>query len=142
MAAEQEDEARGDRQPLRILVVEDDYLACLDLEASMIEAGLEVVGTASSADEAVELAARLNPTITIMDVRLRGERTGIDAAIEIYRRFAIRSIIASAYDDPSLVRQAQAANPLCWVHKPYQTTALIELVLGFKRDIADRARGE
>lgn len=113
----------------RVLIVEDDYLACIDLEESMLDAGIEVVGTAHSAEQAIELAKQHRPTLIVMDVRLQGQRSGIDAANQIYAELGIRSIIATAYDDPKLSEQVKAARPLYWVHKPYQTQEIIALVL-------------
>jgi two-component system, response regulator PdtaR len=115
----------------RVLIVEDDYLACVDLEESMLDAGIEVVATASSAEQAIELAKQHRPTLIVMDVRLQGERTGIDAAVDIYQMLGIRSIIATAYDDSALSEQARPAHPLHWVHKPYQSSELVALVLQF-----------
>lgn len=110
----------------RVLIVEDDYLASIDLEASLIEAGISVCGLARTADEAIALAGSMRPNAVIMDVRLQGDRSGIDAAIEIYARFKIRSIFATAYDDPALIDQAKDAKPLRWVHKPYQVQNIID----------------
>lgn len=113
----------------RVLIVEDDYLACIDLEESMLDAGIDVVGTAHSAEQAVELAKQHRPTLVVMDVRLQGSRSGIDAAKEIFAELGIRCIMATANDDPRLAEQIAPAHPLSWVHKPYQTQEIIALVL-------------
>jgi DNA-binding NarL/FixJ family response regulator len=113
----------------RVLIVEDDYLACIDLEECMLDVGIDVVGTAHSAEQAIELARKHRPTLIVMDVRLHGERSGIDAAKEIYRELGIRCIMATAYDDPRLAEQLASARPLNWVHKPYQTQEIVALVL-------------
>ena len=72
----------GDTERLapKVLVVEDEALIALDLEARLERLGYHVVGTADEADEACELARRESPDLVLMDIRLRGERDGIDAA--------------------------------------------------------------
>jgi DNA-binding NarL/FixJ family response regulator len=111
----------------RILVVEDDYLVALQAEAALTDAGFEVVGVAASADEAVTLAARERPTIALMDIRLAGERDGIDAAVEIFRNSGIRSIFATAHTDARTRSRAAAAEPLGWLPKPYSPESLVEI---------------
>ncbi len=47
----------------RVLIVEDDYLVALELEHHLREAGLAVVGTAATAEEALDIAARKSPKL-------------------------------------------------------------------------------
>src|ERR671914_540257 len=70
-------------RPARVLLVEDDYFVALELESHLLEAGFVVVGTATTAEEAIVLAASESPELAIMDIRLAGLRDGIDAAIEL-----------------------------------------------------------
>ena len=110
---------------LRVAVVEDEPFVRLDIELALQNAGHHVVGTADTADGAVELAQRQRPEVMIMDVRLRGSRDGIDAAIEIWQRFGIRSVFASANLDASLRARAASANPLGFVDKPFMSSTLV-----------------
>jgi two-component system, response regulator PdtaR len=113
---------------VRILIVEDDYLVGMELEAGLRDAGYEVIGIVTTAEQAVALAGAQRPSLAIMDIRLASERDGIDAAIEIYTRFKIRSIFASAHGDPEVHARAEAACPLGWVAKPYRVETLIREV--------------
>ena len=80
----------------RIVVVVDDVFIRLDLTMHVRSGGHAIVGTADSAAEAVRVVERKSPDLVLMDVRLLGDRDGIDAATEIWRRFAIRSLLVSA----------------------------------------------
>jgi DNA-binding NarL/FixJ family response regulator len=124
LVAEGNDETSRDT-PLRVVVVEDEPFVRLDIELALETAGHQVVGTADSADGAVELAQTQRPDAMIMDVRLHGVRDGIDAAIEIWRRFGIRSVFASANLDKELRARAAAANPLGFVDKPFMSSTLV-----------------
>src|SRR5579871_4568732 len=64
----------------RILIVEDDVLIASEMEAALTDEGFEVAGTASTGKEALQLAASQSPTLVVMDVRLAGDRDGIETA--------------------------------------------------------------
>jgi CheY-like chemotaxis protein len=119
------DEPSSEASALRVGVVEDEPFVRLDIELALQNAGHHVVGAADSADAAVELARLQRPDVMIMDVRLQGTRDGIDAAIEIWQRFGIRSVFASANLDASLRARASAANPLGFVDKPFMSSTLV-----------------
>jgi DNA-binding NarL/FixJ family response regulator len=119
------DEAASPASALRVAVVEDEPFVRLDIELALQTAGHHVVGAADTADGAVELARLQNPDVVIMDVRLQGVRDGIDAAIEIWQRFGIRCVFASANLDASLRARAAAANPFGFVDKPFMTATLV-----------------
>jgi DNA-binding NarL/FixJ family response regulator len=122
--------ARDAAAPERILIVEDDYLVATELEATLAEAGFHVVGVASTADQAVNLARTQQPRLAIVDVRLIGARDGVDAALTLFNELGIRSIFASAHDDADTRERAKAASPIAWLAKPYAPSRLISLIRG------------
>jgi len=109
----------------RVLIVEDDFLIALQIEDMLTAAEMQVVGIASTADQAIVLAAHGRPALAVMDVRLAGDRDGIDVAGELFRRFNIRSIFATATDDPNTRARAVSYAPLGWLTKPYTMTSLL-----------------
>lgn len=111
---------------LRVLIVEDEALISLELEERLLALGLEVVGTAQDAAEAVRMAEATKPDFLTMDVQLIGQRDGVSAALEIYERFGLRSIFISAYGDAQTVKRAQQARPFGWLTKPVTRRDLTE----------------
>jgi DNA-binding NarL/FixJ family response regulator len=111
-----------------ILLVEDDFLVGMEMETGLEEAGYEVAGIAATAEEAIALAAQRRPALAVMDIRLAGDRDGVDAALEIFRTLGIRSIFASAHGDSQTRARAAAAQPLGWVTKPYRVETLLKAV--------------
>src|SRR5689334_6274499 len=79
----------------RILIVEDDLLIASQMETALIDAGFEVTGTASTGKEALHLADTQSPALVVMDIRLAGDRDGIDTALELFRSHGIRCVFAS-----------------------------------------------
>jgi DNA-binding response OmpR family regulator len=112
----------------RILVVEDEYLVAMMVENDLDEAGFNIVGIANSADKAVAMALAERPDLIIMDIRLIGERDGIDAALEIFTKTGIRCLFATAHGDAQSKTRAATASPLGWLQKPYGRAALIGAV--------------
>jgi DNA-binding NarL/FixJ family response regulator len=117
-----------EQAPMRILVVEDDFLIAMQTEAALNDAGFEVVGTARTAEEAVMLAREKRPSLAVMDIRLAGERDGIDAARQLLSEFDIRCIFATAHDDAKTRERAKPFAPLGWLPKPYTASSLVALV--------------
>ena len=112
----------------RVLVVEDDLLIASQAEAALTEAGFDVIGIVTSGEEALALAGRQLPDLAIMDIRLVGDRDGVDTAIELFRTHGVRCIFASAHSDHEARRRAEPAAPLGWLQKPYTMGSLTALV--------------
>ncbi len=112
----------------RILIVEDEMFVAMDIEAAVIKAGHKVVGFAGTAERAVTLADEMRPDLVLMDIRLPGERDGVDAAIEIRQRFDIPSLIISGYSDAETSARAAPARTLGFIAKPFDH-ALLALAL-------------
>jgi DNA-binding NarL/FixJ family response regulator len=118
--------------------VEDEYFVALDIEDALSGVGFTVVGIAATAEEAIRLAGAEMPDMVLMDIRLAGARDGIDAAAEIWGRFGIPSLFATAHSDAGTrVRGNKAASPLGWLTKPYTGS---EVVLAVTQAIA-KVRG-
>ena len=114
--------------PERILVVEDDFLVAMQMESALAEAGFEVVGVAATGEDAVELAITERPRLVVMDVRLAGDRDGIDTALQLFAEQGIRCIFATAHQDEQARRRAAPAVPLGWLQKPYTMPSLVGMV--------------
>lgn len=71
----------------RILIVEDEPLTAFDNEQMLIAAGYEVVATVDRfADAMAELGGDVEIDLILSDVRLAGDRTGVDLAAEAKAR--------------------------------------------------------
>ena len=112
----------------RVLIVEDEVLIALDLERELTTAGFEVVGMAGSAEQAVSVAERERPEAAVMDIRLNGARDGVDAALELWQQFKIRSVFVSGNIDEAMKQRAAAAQPLGFVSKPCRASQIVALL--------------
>jgi CheY-like chemotaxis protein len=73
----------------RIFIVEDEKIVAEDIK-TILETRYDIVGMATSGQEAVAEIKRLHPDLVLMDVRIQGELNGIEVAI----------VIQSFFDDP------------------------------------------
>jgi len=106
---------------------------------------LEVVGEASSGDEAVELAEALRPDVILMDIRMPG-LNGIEATRMIKERFpSIEVLMLTMFQDDQSVFTAMRAGAKGYVLKDADETELLQSIrmVGsggavFSSDIASR----
>ena len=110
------------------MVVEDDFLVAMQMESALTEAGFEVAGVAASGEDAIELAISERPRLVVMDIRLAGDRDGIDTALQLFAELGIRCIFATAHQDEQARKRAAPAAPLGWLQKPYTMTSLVGMV--------------
>ena len=114
--------------PIRVLVAEDEEPlrnAVCDLIAS--EVGLEVVGSVASAEEAIELAAALEPDVAIVDVRMPGGGSGAACGIRD-RSPATRVVALSAYDDRATVVEMIRCGAVGYLVKGIAPDEVIEAI--------------
>src|SRR5437588_8929338 len=112
----------------RILIVEDNYFVAHKCEGALLDAGYDVVDIVETADQAIQAATDRRPELVPMDIYLPGKRDGIEAALEIFQRFGIRSIFASALADAAVKERAESARPLAWLAKPFNDRKLVATV--------------
>lgn len=82
---------------MHALVVEDEPIFRLDLTNRLRALGFEKIHGTAYAEEAVRYAQINHPDIILMDIRLKGSMSGIEAAEWIGKETAIPIIIMSAY---------------------------------------------
>lgn len=102
----------------RILIVEDEFLVAMTIEDALLQAGHEIVGVVRTGEEAVQAGIKLRPDLVLMDIRLAGQMTGIEAAVEL-RVQGIKSLFASSHTDRETRALGENACPVGWLAKPF-----------------------
>jgi two-component system, cell cycle sensor histidine kinase and response regulator CckA len=80
----------------RILIVEDEFLIFEDVKNKVDRLGHTVVAHATTGEAAIEYALQTKPELVLMDVRLRGNMNGIEAARLIRERHLVPLIYVTA----------------------------------------------
>lgn len=79
----------------RILVVEDEYLIAMELEAVLRDAGYQVMGPALDVDAALALLTTDRPDAAILDVNLAGR--WVTPVAKALHEMSVPFILASGY---------------------------------------------
>jgi len=108
----------------KILVVEDEKILAMGLKRKLEIMGYTVTGTASSGQEAVEMAGDGQPDLILMDIVLKGDMDGIDAAQQIISLYNIPVIYITAYADEKILERAMVTEPYGYLIKPFKETEL------------------
>lgn len=102
----------------KILVVEDDMVMAIHIKKMLKKMGFKVVGIALSGDEAIEKAGALKPDLMLMDIVLKGDMDGIEAASEIQNLYDIPVVYLTAYLDDKTYERAKLTKPYGFLTKP------------------------
>lgn len=126
----------------KILIVEDEMVIAMEIEALLEEKGYVVAGMASNGRDAIDKAAELCPDLILMDVLLMGSLTGIDAAHAILATRAIPIIFLTSYADRDIIDKIKTIAPAAYLLKPVRSETLyitIEITL-YRFDMESRLR--
>jgi PAS domain S-box-containing protein len=107
----------------KILLVEDEGIEALDIKRSLNSFGYEVPYVASSGEEAVEKALEIMPDLILMDIFLKGEIDGIEAASKI-KDLNIPVIYLTAHPEELTIERAKLTELYGYMIKPYKPTEL------------------
>ena len=99
-------------RPPRALIVEDEILIALALEAEMKDLGFDVCGLAANARQAIAMAMDDEPDLAVLDIYLNGARDGIETARVLRDLCGVQVVFVTAYsDDEGLTERIQQQVP-------------------------------
>lgn len=116
----------------QILIVEDDMIIAANLSLQLTKLGYDISGIVSKGEDAIDHVQKNNPDIVLMDINLKGNIDGIDAAIAIHLKNEVPIIYLTANHDDVTFGRAKATQPYAFISKPFnkinlqRTIALVE----------------
>lgn len=117
-------EAITQRQRPKVMVVEDEAIIALDIQMQLRHAGFAVTGRAATAARAFRAIERETPDLVLMDIRLRGEMDGVEAASIIRSRYALPVIYLTSHTDQATLTRARATRPHGFLVKPFAISSM------------------
>ena len=116
----------------RILIVEDEHIVAMGIKRMLKGLGYTVTGVASSGEDAISKAESTFPDLVLMDIMLKGELDGVEAAKEIIERFDVPVVYLTAYSDSTILERVKKTGPSGYIVKPFDEKDLhsnIEIAL-------------
>jgi two-component system, response regulator PdtaR len=110
--------------PIRILVVEDDPNVSIVLTARLESLGYQVCGTAETGLDAISGVYRHHPDLVTMDILLKGDMNGIEAAAKIAEGSDVPVIYMTCLSDSQVFERAVNTHPYGYIIKPYDINEL------------------
>ncbi|NJL09500.1 MAG: hybrid sensor histidine kinase/response regulator, partial [Calothrix sp. SM1_7_51] len=92
------------------------------------KSGYAVPGIIAYGEQAIQKVAEFNPDLVLMDVMLKGDITGIEAAEEIINNFQIPVVYLTGLSDNKTLLKAKYTQPFGYVLKPFETIQLITTI--------------
>jgi two-component system, cell cycle sensor histidine kinase and response regulator CckA len=126
----------------KILIVEDDGIIAEDISENLARLGYARTAIAYDGRSAVDLALEMRPDIVLMDIKLRGDLDGIQAAEQIRRHLRSPIVYLTANAEPDTLQRAKTTEPFGYLLKPYKAQELrttIEMALS-KSQTEERLR--
>jgi DNA-binding LytR/AlgR family response regulator len=110
-------------QSLHVLLVEDDRSAALDVEMLLDEMGLKLAALKDNAEDALKYIYDEQPDLIIMDLELKGDKSGLDIANEI-NHLRIPIIFTTSFKDKTTFEQAKSTYSFGYLVKPFNKLSL------------------
>lgn len=117
---------------IKVAIVEDEMIIVEDLTDILDSYGYEVSGHAKNYHAALDLIRGKQPDIILLDIKIKGEKDGIDLASTINQEFHTPFVFISSHSDAGTVRRAVEVHPYGYLVKPFEdedVTVAIELAI-------------
>lgn len=124
----------------KVMIIEDETIIAMDLKGIVQSMGHDVTGIARTHSAAVDLAARVRPTLVLADIQLADGSSGLDAVNELLGEFEVPVVFITAYPERFLT--GERPEPAFLISKPFQpamVSAVASQALFFERNSRGRA---
>tara|TARA_B100000809_G_scaffold134758_1_gene132401 strand:- start:784 stop:1161 length:378 start_codon:yes stop_codon:yes gene_type:complete len=102
----------------KVIIVEDDFIIQMFLEELLLSNGCDLVGIASTGDEALEMISENQLDLIFMDIGISGDKNGIEVASMINESSKTPIVFLTGNSDKLTLEEANATGPLHIMYKP------------------------
>ncbi len=110
---------------IKAIIVEDELIAAEFLKEILEQNGVEVIDIVDSGKEAIAVCIEKQPDVIFMDIMLRDNISGSEAAVAISKESDAKIIFLTAYVDPEMVDYAVESHAAAYLTKPYNEAQII-----------------
>ncbi|MEC5165518.1 two-component system response regulator LytT [Flavobacterium sp. PL11] len=129
---------------VNILIVEDELIIAQDIAITLKNAGYNVVAMVMDYGEGIEAIKNNKIDLILLDINLKGVKSGLDLARTINEDYAIPFIFITSYTDSDTINEAKKLKPTNYLVKPFQKEQLLTAIkiADFKIQNEDEANNE
>lgn len=130
------------KQPLNIVIADNESIIRMDLREMLAEQGHTIVGEAQDGKQALELTRKYRPDLVMMDIKMPN-MDGITAAKAIADEGISPVILLTAFSDSEIVNRAKDAGVLAYLVKPIREESIspaIEIALSRWQEMKELER--
>ena len=121
--------------PLNVLIVEDEALIAMDIEAAVEDAGNRVVGEAHSLSSVEALAGQAAPDLAFVDLNLADGSNGLDVCRFIREHWAATIVVFVTANPAKIPRNFEGAHG--HIEKPFSHAGLISAMRYIAEGVKD-----
>ncbi|MEM9834582.1 MAG: sigma-54 dependent transcriptional regulator, partial [Bacteroidota bacterium] len=103
----------------KILIVEDEFVIAQDLQIILEKLHYEVVGIAQSEGEVRQLLNQVKPDVVLLDILLKGDKSGIDIAQMLNEHYQVPFVFVSSFADEDTIARVKETHPFGYILKPF-----------------------
>jgi len=112
----------------KVLVVEDEIIVADSICQFLTETGHTALEPAVSYDEALKSLQENRPDIVLLDIQLRGKKSGIELAKELEVNYKLPFIYLTSNSDEATMNRAIGTSPSAFLVKPLQNEQLLAAI--------------
>ena len=111
-----------------VLIIEDEAVAAMTLSWIVEEMGHTVLGAVGTGEEALDIASQTAPDLILSDIRILGQRDGVEVVEEILTLSQSRVVFVTASADEKTKCRVQTLGRHRIVCKPYSDHEIVDAV--------------
>lgn len=109
---------------VKILLVEDELIIADYMQECLTNYGYDVIGVCINYNEAVAAMAGNLPDIVLLDITLKGEKSGIDLGAYINAKIQLPFVYITSHSDKATIDRAKQTLPYAYLIKPFDENDL------------------
>lgn len=112
-------------ESLKVLIVEDELIAAVDLKETLELAGHKVTAITRNFEETTKAVSQTLPDIALMDINLNGSKgDGVFIAKELKSNYTFPIIFLTGDQDKETFKRAKETFPSAYILKPFKPNEL------------------
>jgi len=108
----------------KILIIEDEEPTALALEFFCQKLGYETIESVNNYHDAMHTIHLNKPDLLICDIKIKGEKNGLDIAYDAQQKYGVPTIFLTAYYDEDILKKAKKVSFYGYIVKPYKENEL------------------